>query len=244
MNIGSPRIAFALLLRLAALTLLVLAAVGRPWPPPGAATQVVLLSDRSASVDAAELDRARAEVLQGLRDTARRNGGAGTGVCWADRTAADTGGARWRSVAQPRGHRAAGDRPRGGAAGSVVVRRCNTPGCAGRAVGRTRHARRHSTRAGRCSGNRGAAPVAYSTAGCVCAAHRRRARACKCAATTADRRRHRTRRRYGPTRDRDGNRPATSLRPPQCCQSMPVRWLGCRCRYSPRHRARCCSTSR
>ncbi len=70
MNIGSPRIAFALLLRLAALTLLVLAAVGRPWPPPGAATQVVLLSDRSASVDAAELDRARAEVLQGLRDTA------------------------------------------------------------------------------------------------------------------------------------------------------------------------------
>jgi uncharacterized membrane protein len=69
MNIGSPRIAVALLLRLAALTLLVLAAVGRPWPPPQVATQVVLLSDRSASIDAAELDRARAEVLQDLRDT-------------------------------------------------------------------------------------------------------------------------------------------------------------------------------
>jgi len=70
MNIGSPRIAFALLLRLGALTLLVLAAIGRPWPPPGAATQVVLLSDRSASVDAAQFDRARAEVLQDLRDAA------------------------------------------------------------------------------------------------------------------------------------------------------------------------------
>jgi hypothetical protein len=68
MNLASPRIALALLLRLAALTLLVLAAVGRPWPPPGAATQVVLLSDRSASVDAAQLDRARAEVLQDLRN--------------------------------------------------------------------------------------------------------------------------------------------------------------------------------
>ncbi len=70
MNIGSPRITLALLLRLAALTLIVMAAVGRPWPPPGAATQVVLLSDRSASVDAAELDRARAKVLRGLRDAA------------------------------------------------------------------------------------------------------------------------------------------------------------------------------
>src|SRR5512137_1023406 len=72
MNLGSSRIAAALLLRLAALTLLVLAAVGRPWPPPGAATQVVMLSDRSASVDAAQLDRARAEVLQDLRHAASK----------------------------------------------------------------------------------------------------------------------------------------------------------------------------
>lgn len=70
MNDGSPRIALALLLRLAALTLLVLAAVGRPWPPPGAVRQVVLLSDRSASMDAAQFDRARTEVLQDLQHPA------------------------------------------------------------------------------------------------------------------------------------------------------------------------------
>ena len=214
MNIGSPRIAFALLLRLAALTLLVLAAVGRPWPPPGAATQVVLLSDRSASVDAAELDRARAEVLQDLRDTASAT--AVLELEFAGRAAPLRAPAAHAgsSVAQPRGYRAAGDRPRGGAAASPVIRRCNTPGCAGRAVGRPRHPRRHATRAGGCGGNRGTAPVAHSTAGCVCAAHRRRARACKCAATTADCRRHRAGWRCDRTRNRDGNgpRPACDLR--------------------------------
>ena len=191
MSIGSPRIA----LRPAAATrgagfLLVLAAVDRPWPPPGAATQVVLLSDRSASVDAEELDRARAEVLQDLRDTASATavlelefaGRTAPLRAPAARTGAHRTAAKLSTARRPTSRRRCG---------KPFIRRRSTPDCAGRAVGRPRHPRRHATRARRCGGGRGSAPVAHSTAGCQRAAHRRRTRACDCAAATADCRRHR-----------------------------------------------------
>lgn len=67
MNGVGARLAIAIVLQLGALALLLLVVAGRPWPAPRAAASVVLLTDRSTSIDGATLDRARAGVLDGLR---------------------------------------------------------------------------------------------------------------------------------------------------------------------------------
>lgn len=72
MNSPALRLKVAAALRLVALVLLALTVAGRPWPEPRAAAQVVLLTDRSASVDAAALEEARQEVVGALRSAAAR----------------------------------------------------------------------------------------------------------------------------------------------------------------------------
>ena len=67
MNGHTLRLAVAAVLRLVALLLLGLIVAGHPWPEPRAAAQVVLLIDRSASVDAASLAEARQDLLHELR---------------------------------------------------------------------------------------------------------------------------------------------------------------------------------
>lgn len=71
MNAHTTRLLIAAALRIAALVVLGLVIIGRPWPEPRAATRVVVVTDRSPSVDAAALDEARQEVVQTLRDADR-----------------------------------------------------------------------------------------------------------------------------------------------------------------------------
>lgn len=67
MNDHALRLAIAAVLRLVALVLLGLVVAGRPWPEPRAGARVVVVTDRSASVDAAALGEARQEVVGALR---------------------------------------------------------------------------------------------------------------------------------------------------------------------------------
>ncbi|MCM2310287.1 MAG: VWA domain-containing protein [Steroidobacteraceae bacterium] len=72
MNAHTLRLTVAAALRVAALVVLLLVIVGHPWPEPRSAAQVVLLTDRSPSVDVAALEEARQDVLRALRNEVGR----------------------------------------------------------------------------------------------------------------------------------------------------------------------------
>jgi len=67
MNVHTASLVVAGGLRAAALVLLVMVVVGHPWPAPRGGVEVVMLTDRSASVDEREVELARREVLATLR---------------------------------------------------------------------------------------------------------------------------------------------------------------------------------
>lgn len=72
MNPHTASLAVATGLRGAAWVLLALVLAGQPWPAPRDAIEVVVLTDRSASVATGHLERARQEVLAALRDARTR----------------------------------------------------------------------------------------------------------------------------------------------------------------------------